>query len=59
MENIVHDAYAVVIATDLKAYVTLPWRNMRDRMRYTLLVDARYLMQNERQRLDGWIYVTL
>ena len=59
VENIIHDAYAVVIATDWKAYVTLPWRNMRDRMRYPLLVDARYLMQNERQRLDGWIYVTL
>ena len=59
VENIIHDAYAVVIATDWKAYVTLPWRNMRDRVRYPLLVDARYLMQNERQRLDGWIYVTL
>ena len=59
VENIVQDAYAVVIATDWKAYVTLPWRKMRDRMRYPLLVDARYLMQNERQRLDGWIYVTL
>ena len=59
VENIIHDAYAVVIATDWKAYVTLPWRNMRDRVRYPLLVDARYMMQNERQRLDGWIYVTL
>ncbi len=58
-EEVAYDADAIVLVTEWQQYIELDWQWVAARMRSSILVDARNVLDRERMKQAGFRYVGL